>query len=816
MGPINKDETAKRIVEGLDEIKQLYDNQKNTDLNRNEIITVVTKKNNKINPNDIYRSYQLVNGSATTSISLKKLTKLLKTVNSLRQFSPDQLVDFMYSCLNDSSNSIHISTRRTQLESFIGKYCSYIPNLQGKDAIIDGELILSLRERGKNQLNAVFRSLDKSFEGVCVLKSSCLFIALKNQEEEIYLVTKVGLRNEQSYLIATSCSVNDNSEPVAFIRILIPEHHFGVKQDPIKEYLLRENTLIIAPNWDEFKTANEENRINEKLKILDGLTYISYNMFSFQNSPFEVYENVWEFKIKKGMLRVRRKGAYDKVFTGSVDYGKSHLFIYLYNEKMNHEKRLYIMDIPSDFDQGDVPEILEIIGLGLNLRSKEVAGKEFLIRSDRDYKEVDGRVLSLNVLDEINSKIVPFLQNRENATFLIDSYQIELPASIDGYYQVYYLHSETGRLTRNRAQFFSTNTLKGRVSWLIYETRDLTYDTIRMHYSENKLFIKFKDNSQDMYFAFHMQYLPLDFGQKTQMLFGTTSCISHKLQYPKATPIIFHRIDEQKYQKRTLGLINISEYNEDEQLLKTYLDFITANPLNIYPYRSLTHLKEDINHIKKQYLNRFSSIINDYMSENLKQTHNGFLNGMVNILSSFVLNEKIKFDQEYIGLFRLYYNDLLRNSINHPTTFYTTSYPKNQYFWHKGNSTEDLIEEFVANGGKMNRLFFVDSESGVPSLSELEIIERHYLNYGKDPNYGAVYVASPNNFEDPFIFSTVDNGYISWKVTCKINKIIEQLEVTTDMNTHEQFRNNFFHFIAHPKTQQVDAHLLEEWNTMSK
>ncbi|MEO0853827.1 MAG: nucleotide-binding protein, partial [Cyanobacteria bacterium J06648_11] len=132
------------------------------------------------------------------------------------------------------------------------------------------------------------------------------------------------------------------------------------------------------------------------------------------------------------------------------------------------------------------------------------------------------------------------------------------------------------------------------------------------------------------------------------------------------------------------------------------------------------------------------------------------------------------FEQLYMGVIR-----------EHPTaTFLCTSLPYRQYFWKKGK-TFKAIQEFLCQGGRMQRVFFLKKPE---LLQDSEVQE--ILSEQKEMDVD-VLVTDRLPEEDQKLFLVEQQGRIAWEVETRATLRIDSVYVTEHKKTIDEYRRRY-------------------------
>ena len=732
------------------------------------------------------------------SITVARLTEALEVLNKLSALSTDKLNSIITRILEHDEKGKTSNGSVNGLHSFAGTYISFHPDTytQNSQEIKEGTLTLSINKAKNRSLKAQYVSAaNHLYKGECEQKGETLFISVKDSRETIHMIGKVGLRKDANSPIiqVISCSLNNMGNPISFRRILVREEFKELYEAEIRKFLIHQHDLQETEllTIEELRKKNQELEIPDALKKLKDKKYLSFNHFSFPARD-ELYQNTWEFFERGGKLQVVRRGANGRSFTGEAFIIKNHLCISLTNDKDSKDQRLYYADFSDLNSISKGYETIGFIGIGINVVSSAVAGRELLIiyKQDSDLA-FEPAFRSPQDLQKskpyLHDQVFSFIGHDENAIFPLKVSHHPLDEAIHGHYFAYYLSSANKKLMRNRAIIGRKH---GR-DFFHYETDESAYTVISLFYKEPHINIRLKDRRQEMYFSFHLEVGKLDKGKRTkpELIMGSSSAIGLINRKPVASGIILLRTSEDAFHAADLGWQDSSSLNEQEKQIKDYLFLAAANPMVFHPTKKMSQLSESLlkDH-KDRFMQFFSEQIQAHVHNGLKATHRGFIEDLLKIIEGFTAEKQVEFKTQYVQLFRIFFHEVLQHYTGSDNEFFATSYPKEQYFWHGKNPTEDLMISFIERGGKIHRVFFLDSEHGLPNKNELSIIERHYQIYGKKEINGGLFVANTNKLSKLMVFSTEKQGYISWDVSCNLDRSIRKLIIFTDKAKHDELR----------------------------
>lgn len=141
--------------------------------------------------------------------------------------------------------------------------------------------------------------------------------------------------------------------------------------------------------------------------------------------------------------------------------------------------------------------------------------------------------------------------------------------------------------------------------------------------------------------------------------------------------------------------------------------------------------------------NELKEIFNDDLEMNLEFYKDATLHKTINI------KDKQKFSHYYLVSLKRYPKAKL----------YATSLPSKKYFWandFKVNSVEKAMADFISNGGKVSRIFLLNSEDDIENAEIREVLEFQKNQLGVSV-YTALINEVPTKYKEHF-FVTVEKG----------------------------------------------------------
>lgn len=599
--------------------------------------------------------------------------------------------------------------------------------------------------------------------------------------------------------------------------MLVRKEYLSEYKESVVKYITQSHDLKEAPllTIDDLKKKNIESEIPNNLRGLINKKYLSFNHFSYPAQE-GLYQNTWLFFENKGKIRVKRKGVYGRSYEGEVLWIKRHICISLINEKDNNDRRMYFASF-SNYDTARTQdEDICFIGVGINVNSSAVGGRELLI----PYNESDDLRFEPDFIHpfelkrskpELFSRVFSHIGIDENAVFPIQKNNEAIDKNIHGYYLLYYISSANNQLMRNRARFGNEY---GK-DFFHYETDTTSYSLTEFFYKDPYINLRLKDRRQKMYFSFHLEIGKIVKGLENQpeIILGSSSAISLNKHIPVASGVILKKITKAEYEETSLGWQREEELSKDETCIRDYLFLIAANPMVFHSVTNMNQLKKALTGKQKDlFMDFFSRQIRRHVHHGLKNTHSNFIRDLLEIIEGFTTEKQVKFKTNYVQIFRIFYHEVLKYYRGTSNVFYASSYAKEQYFWHDKNYAEELTFHFIEEGGKMNRIFYVDSDDGYPNKGEFSIIKRHFENYGKYERTGSVYVAKTNKIKSIKVFSTETLGLLSWDVSCKHDRSIDRLLIFTNQEKHNEFKSYFLKLVNNKKAcTKVSETVISEW-----
>ncbi|MDX2249239.1 MAG: hypothetical protein SF052_20795 [Bacteroidia bacterium] len=713
------------------------------------------------------------------------------------------------------------------LKSLAGDYICFRPDFEDPTKpVVKVDLHLSYPyigsdlKRDYNILKAEYKWNDYTktfdYQGKARIKRSRLYMRFYNDKEDIYNIAKIDTTRAPDIIqCISSCVVDGKEDPISYHRVIVKDDFLNLHKEveaQISRFLQAQPGITSAMSG--LTTVEKIREENKKYEFVSELTpfydtwWYSYNMFSRDENV--IYQNVWHFQQKGNKLRATRYGANGRTYEGELTYIRKHLFFTMWETGEIRNKRSYIAPLATG-PHIPFPEEIKCLGMSLYENSYPVAGKEILIRSSTPLKEDDTK--RIHNPKEVSSSVTDFLGEHENASMFLKPAEKYQDRRFEGDYLVYFIHSRSKRLVRNKARInFSTEGVKFH-----YETFEKKiYPAVFTSFSSNALHIQLKElqESKD-YFSFHFKAIDSETKQHLTYISGSASAISTGMNLPMSYAVILRRIESHTWDDYKTGLIEESEIlSDEEQIIFSYLNFHASNPILVRKINKLDSATMQI--AKEQFFSNLKNNISGQINPNLQRTHKGFITSLVDILSEFTNDNQITLKSEHTGIFRIFYDELLTAYAGETCGIFASSLPSEKYFWPEGNSSELKIREFINAGGKMHRIFLIDSDQ--PDPSEIKIIKRHFGLYGED-NSGGVYVT---NIQHPTvreqselieIFSTENLGKLSWKVITKgPNGVIDTQSIYMDEDTHQELMDRFNTLISLKEaTIRVTREILAFW-----
>jgi len=119
--------------------------------------------------------------------------------------------------------------------------------------------------------------------------------------------------------------------------------------------------------------------------------------------------------------------------------------------------------------------------------------------------------------------------------------------------------------------------------------------------------------------------------------------------------------------------------------------------------------------------------------------------------------------------------------------FWATSLPSSTYFWKPNDEVEQAIAEFIGNGGKMKRIFFLNSENQLRERETEEILERQ-LKLGVE-----VYVVQTSEISNELLrfFVVESDGDIAWETIPRADNTIRTVSVIAGQEHTREYVRDF-------------------------
>lgn len=183
-----------------------------------------------------------------------------------------------------------------------------------------------------------------------------------------------------------------------------------------------------------------------------------------------------------------------------------------------------------------------------------------------------------------------------------------------------------------------------------------------------------------------------------------------------------------------------------------------------------------------------------YMDENLIEVFGEHISGLLQSIEMASKNKEIRLHD--MELFRYFYKRTL--DVFPKSEFLATSIPSKNYFW-KNNSSEDGIRNFIENGGKMRRVFFIDVPLNELEEDAKEIIQTQ-LDIGVE-TYITQVSNTPNRLRKFFF---VDNAErIAWEVFIGASNDMISIIMTSDKARNKEYKKIFDSLMKLPTTIRV-------------
>lgn len=148
-----------------------------------------------------------------------------------------------------------------------------------------------------------------------------------------------------------------------------------------------------------------------------------------------------------------------------------------------------------------------------------------------------------------------------------------------------------------------------------------------------------------------------------------------------------------------------------------------------------------------------------------------------------------------IELFRYFYQRTLEAFPK--ATFLATSIPSHTYFW-RNRQVEDAIAIFIKKGGKMKRIFYIDTSLDNLGSEEREIIYTQ-IEMGVE-----VYVTYAPEVPQKLrrFFLVESKGKIAWEAHIGPSKEIVDVEVTSDTSRTKEYLTMINNILELPQTRR--------------
>jgi hypothetical protein len=170
------------------------------------------------------------------------------------------------------------------------------------------------------------------------------------------------------------------------------------------------------------------------------------------------------------------------------------------------------------------------------------------------------------------------------------------------------------------------------------------------------------------------------------------------------------------------------------------------------------------------------------ISPSLEAVFGDQISEMLVSLTSAINDQRI--DLYDLDLFRFFYKRTLE-AFPH-ATFLATSLPYQRYFW-RNPPIEDAIARFVADGGKMQRIFLIYDPAELRKSEVKEVMQRQ-VETGVD-----VYISDarkiPTNLRRLFVVE--EEGRIAWEVNIGPDSRINRVIATSDPASIASYQRTF-------------------------
>ncbi|MFN0202324.1 MAG: hypothetical protein ACKVTZ_12425, partial [Bacteroidia bacterium] len=262
------------------------------------------------------------------------------------------------------------------------------------------------------------------------------------------------------------------------------------------------------------------------------------------------------------------------------------------------------------------------------------------------------------------------------------------------------------------------------------------------------------------------------------------------------------------YSKEFAEIVNFSSSNKDVsfmQILQMENVTLAYEGKKNYPINQLYELQ-------KRLIERFPI--------GLKQVLEGYFEELMNVTIHLIDKGFLRVSMTDTGIFKGFYKKILEK-LPKGTTIKATSLPSEKYLWSKDDDTLKQIENFVKDGGKMIRFFFLYNENKtIPE--QYEVIQKHFEAYGQEESQVAVYLVFFTNLSDEeqrdldyLIATTFRPNHslppLSWEVYVTNSLLVKELLAYSNEEKHEEFDKKFqaLENLSSDKLQKVDETWLD-------
>jgi hypothetical protein len=182
--------------------------------------------------------------------------------------------------------------------------------------------------------------------------------------------------------------------------------------------------------------------------------------------------------------------------------------------------------------------------------------------------------------------------------------------------------------------------------------------------------------------------------------------------------------------------------------------------------------------------NHMSISLKQQVDSNLWKVFERYLTGMPEDFKRVVKENTIKFETENEEAFKYYYKLTLQKYPK--ATFLATSRP-DSFLW-KDNRVLDDTERFIRKGGKIIRIFFLNSNDELIKPEVQEVLEKQYKIQVE------VYIAINVPTLDQILIAVESNSKIAWETRYNEQLQLTSAKATTNQQKTKEYYTKFKDF----------------------